>query len=148
MRALKGFIFASLLLVCSSAVAQEVSKEYQLRAVILWRFAQFVDWPTNAFESTNSPIVVGVLGENPFGEALRVAVRKETAHGRAIEVKQFSDVSQIKSCHVLYISQSEAPRVKEITKELSRRSILTVSDIEGFARSYGEIGRASCRERV
>lgn len=112
-------------------------KEYQLKAVFLWRLAQFTEWPTNAFESDESPIVIGVLGENPFGDALETVVRGETAHGRKLVLQHYTRLDQIKTCHVLYISVSEARRIKEIITALAGRSILTVSDIDGFALSYG-----------
>jgi hypothetical protein len=129
------------LLCLAAARADSVSKEYQARAVMLWRFAQFVEWPSSAFPTTNSPLVIGVLGENPFGDALRLAVKGETAHGRPIEVQYFRRAEEATSCHVLYISQSEARHLKEIMAVLNHKSILTVSDIEGFARDHGGIIR-------
>ena len=133
-----------LLLFAASAApasAQNVSKEYQLRAVFLFRFTQFVDWPTNAFATRESPIVIGVLGEDPFGEALRLAVKGETAHGRPLQVKHFRNLEEMDVCHVLYISDSEASQIRRITQALASRSILTVSDIEGCARDQGGMVR-------
>ena len=122
-------------IVVTPALAQ-VSKEYQLKAVFLWRLAQFTQWPSEAFESADSPIVICVLGENPFGDALEEAVRGETAHGRKLVVRHYRSVQEIKACHILYIGGSAARQVKEIIAALRGRSILTVSDIEGFALSY------------
>ena len=114
----------------------QVSKEYQLKAVFLWRLAQFTQWPSNAFEDANSPIAICVLGDNPFGDALDEAVRGETAHGRKFVVRHFRSVQEIKTCHILYLSLSVARQAKEIVAAVRSRSILTVSDIEGFTRSY------------
>ncbi len=114
----------------------QVSKEYQLKAVFLWRLAQFTQWPSNVFENNDSPIAICVLGENPFGDALDEAVRGETAHGRKFVVQHFRSVQEIKTCHILYISLTAARQVKEIIAALRSRSILTVSDIEGFTHSY------------
>jgi hypothetical protein len=114
----------------------EVPKEYQLKAVFLWRLAQFVDWPTNAFEETQSPLVIGVLGANPFGDALETVVRGETAHGRKLVVIYYRRVEQVKACHILFICESESRRVKQILTSLAGRSILTVSDIDDFTRRH------------
>jgi hypothetical protein len=127
--------FVAFQIAVTPAFAQ-VSKEYQLKAVFLWRLAQFTQWPSNAFENNDSPIAICVLGENPFGDALDEAVRGETAHGRKFVVQHFRSVQEIKTCHILYISLSVARQVKEIIAALRSRSILTVSDIEGFTRSY------------
>ncbi|PWU13953.1 MAG: hypothetical protein C5B50_18400 [Verrucomicrobia bacterium] len=129
------FLLASLIILPAPAAAQSVPKEYQLRAVMLWRFAQFTEWPASAFESPESPLIIGVLGENPFGDAVRVAVKGETAHGRRIEVKYFRRFQNaVTGCHVLYISHSESGRLTDILAAIDRKPILTVSDIEGFAR--------------
>jgi hypothetical protein len=127
--------FVAFQIAVTPAFAQ-VSKEYQLKAVFLWRLAQFTQWPSNAFENAGSPIVICVLGENPFGDALDEAVRGETAHGRKFVVRHYRTVREIKTCHILYISGSAARQVKEVIAALRGRSILTVSDIEGFARFY------------
>jgi preprotein translocase subunit Sec61beta len=119
----------------------EVSKEYQLKAVCLWRLSQFVDWPTNAFENRESPLVIGVLGASPFGDALETVVRGETAHGRKLVVEYYRRVDQIKACHILFISEFEARRVRQILASLAGRSILTVSDIDNFTLTHNGMVR-------
>ncbi|TLY91327.1 MAG: YfiR family protein [Gammaproteobacteria bacterium] len=52
--------------------AQPVS-EYQLKAVFLFNFAQFVEWPPAALPRESAPFVIGVLGKDPFGAAHRSA---------------------------------------------------------------------------
>ena len=123
-----------LLLFCPGpnvAHAQTVSHEYPLKAVFLLNFTQFTDWPTNAFEETNAPFVIGVLGSDPFGALLDDAVRDEQVNGRKIIVKRFLRVEDIKTCHILFISQSEARRLDKIVTDLKGRPVLTVSEIEG-----------------
>ena len=118
----------------------EVSKEYQVKAVFLFRLAQFVDWPTTAFENDQSPVIIGVLGADPFGEALNIAVQGETAHNRPIVIRRFQKVKDITACHVLFISRSEADHISEVIAALYGRSILTVSDIEDFvSKNHGMV---------
>jgi hypothetical protein len=128
-------LFAALQLTAAPAFAQ-ISREYQLKAVFLWRLAQFAQWPGEAFDSSDNPIVIGVLGENPFGDALEAAVRGETAHGRKLVVRYFRSTQEIKTCHILYMGPSVARQIKDVNASLRGRSILTVSDVEGFARTY------------
>src|SRR5688572_20007690 len=55
--------------------AQEFNpREYQVKAVFLFNFVQFVDWPATAFPSPDAPIRIGVLGVDPFSGALEAAV--------------------------------------------------------------------------
>jgi len=110
------------------------SREYQVKAVCLWRLAQYVQWPTNTFASTNSPIVIAVLGENPFGNALQLAVQNEKAQGHPLRVEYFDRVQEALGAHILFISRNESRHVLDDIAALDHRSILTVSDIDNFVR--------------
>ena len=119
---------------------QTTSPEYHLKAVFLYNFVQFTEWPTNAFSSTNSPVVIGVLGDDPFGSSLEETVRNETTHGRRVAVQRYRRVEDIQECHVLFISRSETRKTGEILARLESRNILTVGETESFAESGGMIG--------
>jgi hypothetical protein len=108
--------------------------EYQVKAVFLFNFAQFVEWPTNTFPETRTPLVIGVLGQDPFGGYLDEIVRGERVNNRPLTVQRYSRVEDIKICHVLFISRSEEDRLEQILASLKYRKILTVSDDEGAAR--------------
>jgi len=108
-------------------------KEYQLKAVFLFNFAQFVEWAPQAFPDAQAPLVIGVLGRDPFGAYLDETVRGETVNDRPLVVQRYGRVEDIHTCHVLFISESETDRLEQILASLSGRSILTVSDTESFA---------------
>lgn len=109
------------------------SHEYQLKSVFLFNFARFVDWPETAFADARAPLIIGVLGEDPFGPALDDTVRNETIDGRKLEVRRYARAEEIRDCHVLFISQSESSRIAEHVAALRNRSVLTVSDLPGSA---------------
>ncbi|HLH52523.1 MAG TPA: YfiR family protein [Verrucomicrobiae bacterium] len=115
------------------------SREYQLKAVYLFRFAQFVEWPTNSFPTPDSPIVIAVLGPDPFNGSLEEAVRGEQVQGRALAVKYFRSPDQIGPCHVLYIGPAEDRALDDIFAHLKGTSVLTVGDTQAFARHGGII---------
>jgi hypothetical protein len=117
----------------NAARGQTVSHEYPLKAVFLLNFAQFTDWPTNAFDQPDSPLVIGVLGDDPFGALLDDAVRGETVNGRKFVVERYRRVEDIKTCHILFISHSEIKRLDKIVENLKGKPVLTVSEIDGPA---------------
>ncbi|MBC8094664.1 MAG: YfiR family protein [Akkermansiaceae bacterium] len=113
------------------ATAQtQTSREYQLKAVFLFNFAQFTHWPTNAFTNGESPIVIGVLGIDPFGDVLEETVRDETVNGRKLVIERYRRLEEIQSCHILFISQSETRRLDRILESLRGKPVLTVGDID------------------
>jgi len=120
----------------SAPASAQVSKEYQLKAVFLWRLAQFTVWPSDAFENTESPIVICVLGDNPFDGALTAAVSGETAHGRKFVVQLLRVIEQAKTCHILYTTSGAARQGKEIATALAGKSVLTVRDGTAPASSF------------
>lgn len=113
--------------------------EYQLKAVFLFHFAQFVEWPPEAFPEAQTPLVIGVLGEDPFGAYLDETVRSETVNNRSLVVHRYHQVEEIETCHVLFISRSEADRLEQILASLKGRHILIVGDADGFIRRGGMI---------
>jgi hypothetical protein len=127
------FCFMVLCPALNEARAQTISHEYPLKAVFLYNFAQFTDWPTNAFDQPDSPLVIGILGNDPFGALLDDAIRDENVNGRKFVVKRYRHVEEVKSCHILFISQSETSRLDKIMAALKYKPVLTVSDIENSA---------------
>jgi hypothetical protein len=115
----------------------KLTREYDLKAAFLFNFAHFVDWPPTAFADTNAPITIGVLGEDPFGAVLDQIVEGETVKNRKLVVKRSQRVEDLKSCHVLFVSKSEKAHVTQILEALDDASILTVGEVEGFARLGG-----------
>jgi len=116
-----------------------VTKEYQLKAVFLFNFAQFVEWPTNAFSGAQTPLVIGVMGENPFGTYLDEIVRGEEVNKHPLVIQRYRQAEEIKTCHILFISQSEMDRLDQILASLKGRNILTVGDAESYAQRGGMI---------
>jgi hypothetical protein len=126
-------VAALLFMALTSHLRAQTPKEYQLKAVLLWRLAQYVDFPKEVLGPPEAPIVIAVLGSNPFGDALRLVVKNETAHGRKLEVRELDREDSTEGCHIIFVSQSERARVRRITSNLRGRSVLTVSDIDTFA---------------
>jgi hypothetical protein len=144
-----AFTSALLLGVKSQLAAQAArASEYHVKAVFLFNFAQFVDWPADAFPDPQAPLVIGILGDDPFDGFLDETVRGERLGGRSFEIRRFQRVDEIKTCHLLFISQSEGDHVEEILASLRHRPILTVSDDEGFAARGGMIHFVTDKNRI
>jgi hypothetical protein len=116
-------------------VHSALAAEYQVKAVFLFNFAQFVEWPPSAFPERQTPLVIGVLGRDPFGAYLDETVRGERVNNRPLTVRRYRRVEEIQTCHVLFISRSEADRLDQILASLKYRKILTVADVESAASS-------------
>jgi hypothetical protein len=128
--------------------AAPATKEYQVKAVFLFNFAQFVEWPPDAFPEASAPLVIGVLGGDPFGPVLDEVVANETVHHHPVIVRHFPEAGDISVCHVLFIAESDPFRLTHILKELEGRPILTVGDAKSFAASKGMIQFVLAENRI
>src|SRR3954449_2230138 len=66
------------------------SREYQVKAAMICNFVQFVDWPRESFAKDNSPLVIAVVGSNPFGNVLEQLTAGKTFSGHAVAIRHLS----------------------------------------------------------
>jgi YfiR/HmsC-like len=128
------------------AQAQENRQpDYRIKAAFLYNFGKFVEWPDAAFASTNAPLVIGVLGGDPFhGDCERI-VGNKNINGHPVIVRQISyptsarqasGYPDLKNCHILFISASGSDNLPDILDALKGAKVLTVTDnLDHFATS-------------
>jgi hypothetical protein len=119
--------------------AQEALSEYQVKAAYLFNFLKFVEWPENSFTDPLAPIVIGVVGEDPFGNALPQVVIGKTVQGRDLVIRIYHAGEDLRGAHILFISASERKRLPTILSGLHGSSVLTVADTAGFLDAGGMI---------
>jgi YfiR/HmsC-like len=120
--------------------AQDASpSEYQIKAAFLYNFAKFVQWPPQAFAGPGSPMVIGVLGDNVFGDNLERTIRNKTIDNHPFEFREFHSVKEATNCQILFISPSEKKRLPKILNGLRGTSVLTVSETDHFIEAGGMI---------
>jgi len=115
------------------------NREYQVKAVFLFNFTQFVEWPDNVFQTGQTPIEIGILGQDPFGSYLDQTIAGEKANGHSLIVRRYRNIDEIRTCHILFISKSEANDMGPILSGLKGRNILTVSDAGNFIQEGGMV---------
>jgi hypothetical protein len=126
----------------------EEAREYDVKAVFIFNFLKFVDWPPSAFKDQDAAVVVGILGDDPFGAAFDRALADRKAHDRRIVVKRYATFEDFQSdaagadtpaCHLLFIGGSPE-RVSKVLQTLKKSATLTVGDSEEFAERGGIVG--------
>ncbi len=116
------------------ALGAEAPTEYQVKAVFLFNFSHFVEWPPQAFSAPDEPFVIGILGGDPFGARLDEAVRGEQINQHPLVVRRFHTVGEIGDCRILYIDRSESAQLGPILAAMEHRGTLTVSEVDGSAQ--------------
>jgi uncharacterized protein DUF4154 len=121
------------LLLASVATAAPTPSEYQVKAVFLFNFTQFVDWPAASFADAQAPFVIGILGRDPFGNAIDEAVRGETVNGRPLVIERYRNIGELKHCQILFIDRSAGADTHTTLASIGHPGTLTVSDADSAA---------------
>jgi len=131
-----GWLYSGLCLLLLNA---EVTKEYQIKAAFLYNFTKFVEWPAARFADDASPIVIGVVGPNPFEDELAKLVNGRKANGRNIVVMHLSSIPESGSVHVLFFSAGETRPLGDMLARFHAAGVLTVGESPHFKAAGGMI---------
>ncbi len=106
--------------------------EYTLKAVYMWRLPSFIEWPHAAEpRDASKPIVIFVIGPNPFGGKLEKLASKKMIFNKKVIIRPISDSDEIKDSHILFIGKLKEKEMEKILSYTRARPILTISDLEG-----------------
>jgi hypothetical protein len=131
----------------NQAAAQEAG-EYEVKAAFIYNFAKFIEWPSNASPSPSEPMVIGILGRDPFGGEIDRAVAGKTVNGRRLVIKRFPALESYEYCHILFVSSSERNNLSRILATVANSGVLTVSETERFAQIGGIINFTTVENRI
>lgn len=121
------------------ALAGSLPGEDKIKAAFVLNFLKFVEWPDSVFESPEDPYLIFVVG-NDSNEAALNGLNGKTVSGRRLVVRKVSNLSSLERCHVLFVGESEKKKIDQVLGTVEKRFVLTIADIEGFARRGGTIG--------
>jgi hypothetical protein len=141
-------VAAALLLPALAALAQNPGREYPLKAVFLYNFCRFIEWPARAFATPDEPLVIAVIGDAPFGPLLEETVRGERVRGRTIRIERYRRASEIRRCHILFVAASETSRTDEILAAVAGQYVVTVGETEAFLDRGGMIALVADQNRI
>jgi hypothetical protein len=116
------------------------SSEYLIKAGFIYNFAKLVEWPATAFAQPESPIVIGILGDDPFGSTLDRIVADKKINGRGFAVKRLKwtrELKDLRDCNILFVSSSEKEHLDSVVEAMKWLPVLTIGDTPGFARRGG-----------
>lgn len=120
--------------------------EYEVKAAFLYSFAKYVEWPDGAV--TEEPFLIGVLGQDPFEQALDVTLQGKSILGHRVAVARFARLDEALRSHILFVAGSDAREQDPVLKALQGRPILSAGESEGFAERGGIVGFRTQDNRV
>ncbi|MCA9138414.1 MAG: YfiR family protein [Planctomycetales bacterium] len=126
-------VMVGLLLLTMATVASaqsEVTPEQKIKVAYLYNFIRYVQWPDSTFLDKEAPFVIGILDDDPHSQLLERIAKRKLARGRTIVVRRFTDVNQIRDCHLVFLSDSTKPNeVADVITRTEQQHSLLVCDI-------------------
>ena len=117
-----------------------INREYPLKALFLYNFGGYVEWPADSFASPDAPFVIGVLGSAPIEQTLQELAATKTIIDRKIVVQQFATAEQIGSCQILFVARGVSAQQQRLAMEkLKHQHVLIVGETKGFAGKGGSV---------
>jgi len=138
---------AWMLVFCGGVLATQIcfceetspTTEHQAKALCLLNFAKYVEWPEQVFPDADSPIVIGIVGENKFQDDLKDVMADKRVGGRKIVVKAVASENDYRKCQILFIGAGDTRREAEVLKGLKSLPMLTVGETDQFVQDGGMI---------
>jgi uncharacterized protein DUF4154 len=128
-RALIGLALAA---ACATQAAEAPARAVQqrIKAAFLYKFAAYVEWPAKAFAQPQSPIVIGVAGDDQVAAELGAVVTGRQVDGRAVEVRRLDDDEPVGDCCQILFVASDSPRAQDLLAAARGRPVLTVTEFD------------------
>jgi hypothetical protein len=129
-------------LINESVSAQEIDprQEYKVKAVFLYSFGRYIEWPPETFPEEGSPFIIAVVGHDPFGRTLDLIAKAKTVQGRRIVIRRFPSIEKCGPCHILFVPKTAPMDARTaVIQKYRGASTLLVGETHGFAASGGVI---------
>ena len=127
-------------LLADAAFAQDGGAgEYEIKAAFLLDFARFTEWSPSAFSNATQPLVIGIIGQDPFDSEILDGLSHKKFNGRAVTIRHFKRAPDIDVCHVLFVGSVKDKELPVILDAIKDRGILTVGESAGFLAAGGMI---------
>lgn len=122
----------------STGADTAVPREHLIKAAYLYNFAKFVQWPDIAFNSSQTPFKIAVVGDVEFESALS-EIENKTINSRKIVLDQLEATNGLDNYHLVFLSRSLDDKIDQIVSQLAGKAVLTISDVNNFSRMGGII---------
>jgi hypothetical protein len=131
----RGAIYLGFVLITQMLFAQSIMKESDVESAFLFNFARFMHKP----DRSSRVFTIGIMGTSPFGDALEQITAHEQIDGRPIQIVHVITPADATACDIVFLSESERPRLDRDLQALDGEPVLTVSTVPGFLKHGGMI---------
>lgn len=141
-----AIVMIALIMIAGPRAAQPqpglINRAPKIKAVYIYKFISYVEWPPTAFANPNAPLVVAVVGADPVNPILQKIAKKKKAGTRPMVFRTISKAAQAKGCHIIFFGDLAKPKlVNDIIAQAKKNKspVLTIGEVPGFVGGGGAI---------
>ncbi|MDA1266019.1 MAG: YfiR family protein [Planctomycetota bacterium] len=112
------------------------TKEYTLKAAFIFNFLKYTTWPKDTFDKEDEPIILGVVGEDAYGDLLDKVLANKQVEKRAVIVRRFAEIGDVKGVHALLVGKLTSKERTALYARLGSSAVLVVGDEKGMAGEH------------
>lgn len=128
MKAVKSILVAAVLMMGTSAMAQE-RPMHEVYSMMVFNFVKYVQWPTS---DDSKEFVIGVVGNNEMYNTLNSWYAGKAKGNKVFVIKKFKNADEVSDCQVLFIDRSKSNEFDVINNKVHGKGTLVVTDRNGL----------------
>lgn len=112
------------------AQVAEVGEE-KVKAVYLYKFLNYVEWPATAFAGPGAPYLIGVIGDDLVASELAGIIAGKSVNNRPVTSKRIAYGEPLTDIDMVFIGRGERSRQAALLRQLRTQPVLTVTETDG-----------------
>jgi len=120
------------------AGAQSPMSESQVKAMFVYNFLKFVEWPAESHQ-TGDPFVVLIIGEGPTADATERFLESKTIGEQKVIVRRARWDQSLEGARAAFVVESDGKRLHRILDSAASAGVLTIGEGESFTTRGGVI---------
>lgn len=133
-------LFCAALLVGVRAEAQAPMGESQVKAMFVYNFLKFVEWPVDASADAKDPFVVLIIGDGATADATESFLESRMIGDRPLVVRRTQSDPSFTGVRAVFVVERDGKKLHHILDAATAAGVLTIGEGEGFATLGGVIG--------
>ncbi len=129
----------ALVLISLSATADEVSREYRIKAAFIYNFTKFVMWPQQNPNFDDESFNVCILGDDRLTAAAST-IQGKLVQGKVLQIKTITNAGENGECEIIFLAISNTEQLQQALESIKGTSVLSVGDSSDFVDKGGIIG--------
>lgn len=103
----------------------------KFETLYIYNFTKMIEWPAN---KKSGDFVIGIVGKGDINEHAAAMLNGKTVGTQTIVVKEFSSVSGVNDCHILFLTDSKLGEFATALTKASAVNALLITDKDGYGR--------------